>query len=313
MGTLARARTGTFLARAGLLGGGVLLASACTKDAKPPVQGPVIAAWEFPPEPLAPLLRLWPADAATPPRKDRGLSATNEEGRLSMLVDGDDPRFSWVLDPPIAASVVDVEVEAGVTGGLQLFRATSHCSTFSEACSATANLVPGRNVVSFLLDPADPLRSLRLDPPEGRGNRYLFHRILLAGDGAVDAPWTARETVSALEVSPMGLRLIAALPDPGMTVGTPGLDASRVTAIELVMHGSPSSPPQLFWDGPCHSFSEECSALLLPADAGATTHRALLKASGTWTGRINTLRLDPGPGAGEYVVERVALVHDPLD
>jgi hypothetical protein len=305
------AREETFLSRAGLLVGAVLL-SACTSDAKPPAaDGPVVVAvWDFPPEPAVPFLRLWPPDAVAPPRRDRALNATSHEGRLSMLVEGDDPRFSWALDEPVAASVLEVEVEAPSVGDLQLFWATSHCPVFSEPCSATASLVAGRNVVSFLLDAADPLRSLRLDPPEGRGNRFWFDRILLRNDGAVDARWTPRETVDRFELDQSGLHLTSTAPDPGMTMATPGLDASRVTAIELVMHGSPSSPPQLFWDGPCHSFTEECSAMLLPADAGALTHRALLKSSGKWTGRIGVLRLDPGPSAGEYVVERVALVRD---
>lgn len=314
---------GAARARLSVLAAGAALASACTKDAATSAAptGPAeMVAWGFPSEAAEVRLRLWPAEYAAPGRKKRALTTHDQQGRLSVVVEGADPAFSWDFEKEVEASIVHVEVEAATAGTLQLFWGTRRCPNFSEACSATRRLVPGTNVVSFLLDERDPLRSLRLDPPDSRGAQLWFNAIDLRSGAGIDDAWSARETVTALEQGPSGLRLVAALPDPGMTISTPGLDAGRVTAVELVLRSSTGSPgpgrpasPQLFWDGPCAFFSEECSVRLLPADAGALTHRAILKRHAKWTGRIGALRLDPGPDAGEYVFERIALVRDPAD
>lgn len=305
----------TLRSRALLLVAVAALPFACTSESGTwsPGGADEVVVWDFPLEPPAPSLRLWPEDAASPKRKKRALATSNEQGRLAALVDGADPGFSWDFESPVAASFVRVEVEALAPGRLQLFFATSRCPVFSEACSATANLVRGKNLVNFLLDPAFPLRALRLDPPDSPGARFWFDLMALRTGSATDSLWMARDTVSNLELTPTGLRLSATVTDPGMIVETPGLEASRVTAVELVLRGSPGGRPQLFWDGPCGSFSEACSATLPPADAGTLTHRAVLKKYGKWTGRIGALRLDPGPNAGEYVVQRIAFVHDPAD
>jgi len=299
-----------------LLAYALTLSGACTSESRPSTaSGPVdVLVWDFPTESPPPSLRLWPMDPASPLRKKRGLTTTNEQGRLATVVTGGDPGFSWDLSSPFAASFVRVEVDALAPGPLQLFVATSRCPVFSEPCSATAHLAVGKNIVNFPLDPAAPLRSFRLDPPDVPGARFWFDLVALRTGGATDTPFTPREPVTTLESTPGGLRVEAGAADPGMIVETPGLEASRVTAVELVLRSATAVVrPQLFWDGPCGQFSEACSAFLPAADAGALTHRVVLAKHAKWTGRIGALRLDPGPGAGEYLLERIALVRDPED
>jgi hypothetical protein len=302
--------------RAVLLAATLALGEACTSESKSSAPGgPLdILVWDFPTEPPPPTLRLWPLDPASPQRKRRGLTATDEAGRLATVVTGTDPGFSWSLESPIAAAFVRVEVEALAPGPLQLFIATSRCPVFSEPCSATAQLNPGRNVVNFPLDPAAPLRAFRLDPPDVLGARFWFDLVALRTGALTDTPFTPREPLTTLASTPTGLRLEASGSDPGMVVETPGLEASRVTAIELVLRSASGvARPQLFWEGPCGSFSEACSAFLPTTDAGALTHRAVLARHRKWSGRIGALRLDPGPSAGEYLIQRIALVRDPAD
>jgi len=131
--------------------------------------------WDFPTEPPPPSLRLWPLDPETPQRKEP--ASHRDRGRRSPRDGRDraDPGFSWVFENSVATSFVRVELEAMAAGPLQLFITTSRCPVFSEPCSATTHLAPGRNVVNFPLDPAVPLRSLRLDLP-GRIRRALLVR-----------------------------------------------------------------------------------------------------------------------------------------
>lgn len=312
-----RAATGNGVcSRFVVLAGALTLPGACTSEARPSTaSAPVdVLVWDFPTESPPPSLRLWPMDPASPPRKKRGLTTTNEQGRLATVVTGGDPGFSWDLASPFAASFVRVEVDALAPGPLQLFIATSRCPVFSEPCSATAHLAAGKNIVNYPLDPAAPLRALRLDPPDVPGARFWFALVALRTGAATDTPFTAREPIITLESTPGGLRVNAGAADPGIIVETPGLEASRVTAVELVLRSTATVVhPQLFWEGPCGPFSEACSAFLPAVDAGPLTHRVALAKHAKWTGRIGALRLDPGPGAGEYLVERIALVRDPAD
>jgi hypothetical protein len=73
------------------------------------------------------------------------------------------------------------------------------------------------------------------------------------------------------------------------------------------LSGTGPVAPQLFWDGPCGHFDEACSVHFDRADAGDLTHVAGLTRVPTWRGSIRNMRLDPGQGAGEYTVTRVAL------
>jgi hypothetical protein len=272
-----------------------------------------VAAWELPPEPQSSGTRLIPPGPSAPRRFKRGLETHEHDGHVSALVNGKDPAFSWELSKEISAGAVTVEVGSDQAGMLQLFWANSRCPTFAEACSLQAALVPGDNQVDFVMDPASPVRALRLDPPDRVGVHLDLRNVAIERDGRMTSRWAARETAPNLELGPLGLSMTNTAPDPGITIHTLGLVADRVTAIEAIVRGPEGAQPQLFWTGPCAHFSEACSVLLEPADAGALTHRAVLRGKPKWVGTIGDLRLDPGQAAGDYRIERIALVHDAND
>jgi hypothetical protein len=256
-------------------------------------------------------VRLWPADRGAPERQKRQLRTAREGDRLAAVVEGGDPYFVWRFGEPFAAASFGARLHAETAGKFQLFWSSFECPTFSEACSQVTDVPAGDAVVEFLLDPTKPVRELRFDLPEQRGARLWFDSIEVRRTGRIDSAWIGRADHSTVEVTPDGIRLDARGEDPWMTVSTPGLFAARVNAIEVVLRAPPSSgAPQLFWDGPCGHFSEECSVVLRAADSGALTHRADLGENPRWTGRIGALRFDPGALAGEYFLERIALVHD---
>jgi hypothetical protein len=263
-----------------------------------------VAVWEFPPEPPSSLVSLWPRAEGTPERKKRKIVTDAVDGDLQARVDGPDPGFQWHFATPIEPSSFRADVTADGPGPLQLFWSSRACPTFSEACSATQILERGRNVVAFLLDPAMPIRELRLDLPEGVGTTLRFHSLGFSRDPGLDTAWVGRDTAT-VSLDARGLTVDTAEADPWLIVPTPGLDAARVGGIEVTLRGT-EGPAQVYWDGPCGAFAEACSVVLQPADSGSATHRASL-ASPQWRGPIRHLRFDPAPGAGSYRIERLVL------
>jgi len=272
-----------------------------------------VAAWDLPPEPFGAGMRLVPPEPSTPQRFKRGLETHERDGRLSVIVNGKDPALSWELAKEMSAGAVTVEIGSDQPGMLQLFWSNSRCPTFAEACSLKADLVSGDNALSFVLDAASPVRALRLDPPDRVGVHLEVRKLAIEHDGRMTSRWAARETVSDLELGAFGLSMANATPDPGITIHTLGLLTNRVTAVEAIVRGPPGATPQLFWTGACDNFSEACSVVLGPADAGALTHRAVLRGKPKWMGTVRDLRFDPGQGGGDYFIERIALVHDASD
>lgn len=285
------------------------LVAGCVRDAAPQPERPPreVATWDFPASAAPVTLRLWPALGSTPQRFRRHLQTDITKDRLTATVEGKDPFFSWTLQTPLSATFARIELESDAPGRLQLFWTNAACPVFTEQCSATDDLRGGREIVSFFLDPREPIRDLRLDLPERRDRRLSFDSITIQSSAALDTSWTGREDTVALEGANDELRITAFEDDPWLTITTPGLLAERVGAVELVLHG-PSTPPVLYWAGPCPQFSEDCSARFESADAGSLTHRIDLRRSPRWKGPIRALRLDPGPGAGEYSLEHLALV-----
>ena len=284
--------------------------AACVKDEAPKRRevASSVAIWELPPELAGAEFRLFPPDKGAPVPGKRRLTTETEHGELRATVEGNDPYLVWRFETFAHAAVVRIDVEASQTGPLQLFWATARCPVFSEPCSATTIVPSGASIVSFLLDAAEPLRELRLDLPNQRGATCSFRSIALRTTGDLDAPWLAKGDQVELALTPNGLSLHARTNDPWMTVATPGLEAAWVGSIELVLRGPAGGEPQLYWEGACGGFSEVCSARLVPADAGALTHRASLSENPSWHGRIDRLRLDPGANAGEYLVEHLGLM-----
>jgi hypothetical protein len=292
-----------------------LAASGCTRDepaesSRPP-EGPLtVAMWDFPEEPVAKSVSLWPPRAGAPRRSKRHLGTRDDHDRLDAVVEGADPFFMWRFETPILVWSVGVQADLAGPGQLQLFWSTARCPVFSEQCSTTRSLPRGPSHVTFFLDRTDPVRELRLDLPDQLGARVAFDAITVREDARVGSPWIAPGTETPEpELTPLGLRVQALEADPWILTSLTDLDTSRVDTVELTLRG-PSGPPQLYWDAACGSqgFSEECSARFAPVDAGALTHRLDLASVPRWRGHISTLRLDPSPDAGTYFIERIALI-----
>lgn len=259
-------------------------------------------------------MHLWPTAPGSPLRSKRHLDTKMEASKLNATVAGDDPYFVWQIQTPITTFGVHVVVDVEQSGPLQLFWSTPKCPVFSEACSSTVQLEPGRQVVEFLLDNHDPLRELRLDLPDREGTHLVFDEISLLRSAELGFAFVPNGSVGDMSEHPTGLYVDALSADPWITVQTPGLDADRITAAELVLRAAPGTTPQLYWGTAKSGFSEPASARFDPVDAGGdVTHRAKLRGRQGWSGRLDLLRLDPGADPGRYVVERLALVHDPAD
>jgi hypothetical protein len=228
-------------------------------------------------------------------------------------VSGDDPYFLWRLETPIQAFGIHVDVDVDDEGTLQLFWSTPRCPIFSEPCSATIPVHLGRQMMDFLLDSHDPLRELRLDLPEHVGTRMNFRAITILRSPELGPSWVPNASIAAVNPGQGGLYIDANAPDPWLTTLVPGMDATRITAAELVLRGPADTAPQLYFAEVPGGFQEPSSVHFTIADAGELTHRAKLRGASGWTGRLRTLRFDPGPNAGRYVIERFALVHDPSD
>jgi len=263
--------------------------------------------WNFPTTRTPPAVRLWPPNSSTPERLKRALVTDSERGRLSARVDGKDPYFVWRFDNAVRARLVSVDIESSEPGSVQLFWSSAACPTFRESCSSSEQISAGPQSVDFLIDPKDPVREIRFDLPEKMGVTVWISAMAIFERADMSARWSARPGATIVGVESYGVDLVATEPDPWMTVTTPGLDASRVDTVELVLHGVRENDPQLFWEGPCGHFDESCSVAFRGADAGAATHRADLRSSRTWRGPIRSLRLDPAQAGGEYVIESIRL------
>lgn len=285
----------------------VLCAGCLSAERPEPPTAPI--AWDFPAEVPGAVVSLWPAPAHHPRRVRYRIKSREEGDLLKAEVDGRDPYFTWQLDSPLHAAALRVELESVGGGTLQAFWTCAQCPVFGEQCSARQDVGAGHRTVTFLIAARDPIRDFRLDLPEGPGQTFSLRSVTALAEPALDVPWEPRASGTTVESAPYGLLVHALLDDPWMLVPTPGLHASRATAVEVTLHG-PSGPPQLYWTGPCPQFTEDCSVRLVPVDAGALTHRADLRRSPLWKGDISALRLDPGPGRGEYWIDRIALVHD---
>jgi hypothetical protein len=271
-----------------------------------------IAVWDFPVELPPNTLHLWPTAPGSPLRSKRHLDTKMEAGKLTATVAGDDPQFVWQIQTPINACGVHVVVDVEQPGPLQLFWNTQKCPVFSEACSITVQVEAGRQVVEFLLDSRDPLRELRLDPPDRTGARLVFEEISVLPSAELGFAFAPNASIGEMSEQPSGLYVDALAADPWITAQTPGLDADRITAAELVLRAAPGTVPQLYWGTASTGFSEPASARFEAIDAGGqVTHRVKLRGRKGWAQKIDLLRLDPGAEPGRYVIERLALVHDP--
>jgi hypothetical protein len=298
-----------------LLAASSILAASCVQNQAQQVrkdEREEIAVWDFPIELPKNTVHLWPPAVGSPLRSKRHLDTRTEPARLFATVTGDDPYFIWQLETPIQAFGVHVRVDADAEGPLQLFWSTPACPVFSETCSATVSLARGSQAVEFLLDSHDPLRELRLDLPEHVGAKMAFDEITLLRSAELEQSWAPNQSVAETTATSTGLFLDANAPDPWITTLIPGADPARITAAELVLRGG--DVPRLYWADAPSAFQEISSVSFESVDAGGElTHRAKLRGQPGWTGRVRTLRFDPGPGAGRYVLERFALVHDPAD
>jgi hypothetical protein len=287
--------------------------TACVKDAAPvpPAVRTDIAVWDFPPE-LGAGLALFPPEARAPQRRKHHLSTRDEESRLVTVVEGIDPYLVWSFELPVAAFSVHLELDALADGQVQVFWNTPRCPVFSESCSAVSPIARGRQTVEVLLDPRDSLRELRVDLPDHTGATVVWNRIVVMRTASLAGVWAPNGAARDTTLTPTGLAVQASGPDPWLAVGTPGFVAERATAVELVLRGT-GAAPQLFWAGPSGALSEASSVHLPAFDSGALTHRAILRGRPGWSGAVRSLRLDPGADAGNYVIERFALVYDPAD
>jgi hypothetical protein len=287
-----------------------LATAGCVKDTREEPKRTVIANWSFPPAKPSHVVRLWPKETTTPPRKKHGVSTTSEGTALMVKVEDRDPYVMWDLEDDVAASSVRVSLKAPVEGPLELFWSSQKCPVFSQDCSQIATVSAGTSTVSFLLDPRQKTRGLRLDVPEGPGSAFAFEALDIFTSPELDVPWVGRAGQVTLETAPNGLTVSAAESDPWLTVVTPGLVAEWVTAVELAMPQSPAGTesPRLFWDGACGGFTEGCSKAIPAIASKAITHRVELGPGDKWTGPVRALRLDPGSSAGTYLVGRLTLV-----
>jgi hypothetical protein len=295
-----------------------LLVTSCVKDAPPPApQGDreEVAVWDFPEQLGNTTLHLWPAGAGAPARSKRNLDTHTEEGRLVALVTKRDPYLLWRFEDPLTAYGVHLELDADEPGPVQVFWATPRCPVFSESCSATTTVGRGRRKIEVFLDSHDPLRELRLDVTDHAGARVSFESIAVLRSATLAGSWVPNASFVDAVSTPTGLVAHASMQDPWFTIETFGLDAARITAAELIVRAPTGSAPQLYWTAAESGvgFSEEASARLSAVDAGDLTHRVRLTGQAAWSGPIRALRLDPGDGAGRYIVERLALVRDPSD
>lgn len=267
------------------------------------------AIWDFPAEVPGAALTLWPAQGPRPRRVRHQINSQESGSVLHAEVDGRDPYYTWQLESPLKSAAVRLQLESEHPGRFQVFWTCTQCPVFEEECSASEDVDEGGHIATFLIAARDAIRDVRVDLPEAPGQTFSFHSITVLAEPALDTPWQARSDSMKLDSQRYGLMVNASKDDPWMIIPTPGLHASRATIVEVTQHG-PSEPPQLYWTGPCLQFSEDCSIRLEPVDSGALTHRADLRGVPRWTGDIHSLRFDPGPRAGEYRIERIALIHE---
>lgn len=282
----------------------------CVPSQSPGEPPGVAAVWEFPAELPAAALTLWPASGPRPRRVRHQIKSREEGPVLHAEVDGRDPSYSWQLESPMKAAALRLEVESEHPGRFQIFWTCAECPVFAEQCSASQQVSEGRQIATFLVAARDPIRDFRVDLPEvSPGQTFSFHSITVLSNPVLDTRWQAQSSSMTIDDERYGLLVTASEDDPWMIVPTPGLRANRATILEVTQHGV-SEPPQLYWTGPCAQFSEQCSIRLDPADSGALTHRADLRRAPTWKGDIGAIRFDPGPKAGQYWIERIALVQE---
>jgi len=280
---------------------------ACVSNERPEPPG-VAVVWDFPlSAPSAPL-SLWPPTDSRARRSRHDLKLEEAEA-LTAFVTEKDPWITWQLGEAIKVPAVRLDVDTDAAGRFQVFWTSLECPVFAEQCSTSQEVSPGRSVVNLLVRTTETVREVRVDLPEKAGATVRFFSVAILSSPEIDTPWAKGSSPMRLESAAYGLHVLADAGDPWIHTPTPGLVATRVSAVEMTLRG-PANPPQLYWTGPCPDFVEECSIRLAPVDAGELTHRAAFDKLTKWTGDIKELRLDPGPSAGEYFLERIALIHE---
>lgn len=285
-------------------------AGGCVKDTPAPAQRTVVANFAFPPVRPNPAVRMWPKESTSPDRKKHSVSTAPAGTSLAVKVEGGDPYLTWDLADEVALSSLRIAMRATRDGPMELFWGSAKCPVYSQNCSSLTSVPAAPSIVTFFLDPAQRARSLRVDILDAVGETVFFDSIDAFDGSDVDAPWNANAGQATAEVTTGGLVLQATGNDPSMTVGTPGLTAERITAVELLIPEAPESPdvPRLYWDSSGGGFNEASSKAVPRTDAKAVTHRVELGAADGWKGPVRALRLDPGSTPGRYVIRRITFV-----
>lgn len=279
-----------------------------TREA-PEARPHAVALWDLTSDDVPVGVSLWPADPKAPAGQVHHVETTVQGGALVATAVGRDPYLRWVLPRPRPVGGLSIDVESAGGGKLQLFWTSLRCPSYRERCSIRHSLKGGTERIDFMLLEGQ-LRSLRLDFPERRpGHRVTVVRAVLLKEPIATGVWEASGGVR-LERSPeFGLRATTESEDPWMATQTPGLHASWVDHVEVVMTTPSTARPQLFWRGEeCEHFEEECSMFLTASDGGRAVHTAALSTRESWVGRIDAFRLDPSPQAGQFDLERIVLM-----
>jgi len=253
---------------------------------------------------------LWPRAPGAPERRRHAVKLAGDAAALEVVAAGGDPQLRWQFEHATPVWVVRADLETATAGDVQLFWTSVDCPVFAEACSTVAHLSAGRAVHDPLLPPTrgnkTGVRALRLDTPEG--SKVVVHRLVARDDARMATSWRPRDQTT-LEVGPEGSTITSSVPDPGIVIEVPGLDAEAIGGVEIGMTGPPFARPQVFWRGAaCPNFSEECSVVLVPDGAEAGAWRGSPSSSGHLHGRIDELRIDPGDVPAKYLLHRIVLV-----
>jgi hypothetical protein len=290
-----------------------LPATACVCEQGRPERAPgavarELAFYDFAHQPDPAKMSFWRPGKETPNRKKRQLLTRQEGADLFATTDGLDPYFVWDFETPERLGAFVVDVTAEQPGRLQLFWANDDCQVYEERCSTSVTVAAGRQTVDFFLDAARDTRGIRLDLPEVKGAKLQFHSMSALDRTRLSTGFFPRQNHTTAAATPEGLRLSCRTPDPWIVFDTPWLDTAKVEAIEVELSGGGPGKPELFWSGStCPYFMEKCHVTLEPSDGGSR-FVAPLKGVAAWSGAARAVRLDPGPGAGDYLLKSLVFV-----